>query len=225
MNALPLRRRRPRFRHLVSTAVALALLALGATAAPTLAQEDAPASGAAEAVAVTAPVAIEAIEIAPESPGAETLCKLTLRLKNTGDRPLSGMGFDVVVNGQPLTVYGNQLFYQLVPAGETVAVPLFNFWTSETGRAAPADGKLPVEITLRDATWMKVSIDDDGVETWQVLEAVPGLPVSATRTLSLAPPAPASKTAPAPTAGDSTGDSASAPGASAPDPGQRLERR
>jgi len=142
------------------------------------------ATKAAGTAKAQAPIAIEAVEVAPDAPGPETLCRLTVKLHNTGDRALTAFGFDVAVAGHPLPVYKNQLFLKEVGAGETVELPLYNFWTSETGRPAPADGKMAVEVTLREARWLKTGTED-GVEVWELQDAVEGLPVSARTVVQL----------------------------------------
>jgi hypothetical protein len=163
-----------------AAALAGAIVALCLAALPCQAAED-----SAEAEPAPAALSLEAIQVTPENPEADTLCQLSVKIKNHGERPVSGLGFEVQIAGRPLTVYANQLFYQLLPAGAVTEVALFNFWTTETGRPAPADGKLPVAVTLKEATWMEVSTDKEGVEVWKVLEPVPGLPASKTLPLSL----------------------------------------
>ena len=92
---------------------------------------------------------VEAVTVEPASPGPDTLCKLTVKVANGGDRTASQLDFQVKINGQELPVYRNQLFMFPVSAGETVDIPLYNFWSTETSRPAPADGKLAIEVTLR----------------------------------------------------------------------------
>ena len=133
-------------------------------------------------------VVLSGIEVTPAAPGAETLCKLTATIENSGDRAVYGFGFDVELNGQPLPVYEKQLFLQVIEAGETEEVALFNFWTSETGRPAPSDGKLKVLVRLREARWVEVSeAEEDGetVEVWTPLGDVAGLPQAVSLTLDL----------------------------------------
>lgn len=139
-----------------------------------------------EEQAETAPqVTVAAVVVEPDKPGPDTLCRLKVRLKNAGDRVASQLGFSVTVNGQELPVYANQLFYYALEPGGTTEMPLYNFWTTETSRPAPADGKLNVAVTLSEAEWMDVSVDEDGVETWKPLGPVEGLPSGASITLKL----------------------------------------
>jgi hypothetical protein len=125
------------------------------------------------------PLALAAITITPPNPSADTLCQLKVDVANKGDRIASQLAFTVKVNGQELPVYRNQLFMQRLDAGKTSTVRLYNFWTTETSRPAPADGKYRVEVTLREAKWYEIATKD-GVEEWTPRDVVPGLPVTAT---------------------------------------------
>lgn len=163
--------------------LALALSLAGARPAPAQESEGEPAPP---------PLTLAAVEVEPAAPTADTLCRLRVKIANAGDKPASSLAFQVSVAGHTLPVYANQLFMQALPPGETTEVRLYNFWVSETGRPAPAGDKLQVEVTLTEARWLKISTDEEGVEVWQPLEAVPGLPVSSSVTLPLkgAKPAP-----------------------------------
>jgi hypothetical protein len=135
--------------------------------------------------AATPPLSIEAIVVEPGKPAADTLCRLSVKLGNAGDEVASQLAFQVKLNGQELGVYGNQLFmFPVEPGGEN-DLRLYNFWTTETSRSMPADGKLTVEVTLTEARWMKIENDDEGVEVWTPLGDVPGLPVSKSVTLEM----------------------------------------
>jgi len=125
------------------------------------------------------PLALAAIHVTPPSPSADTLCQLRVDVTNKGDRIASQLAFTVKVNGQELPVYRNQLFMQRIDPGKTSTVRLYNFWTTETSRPAPADGKYRIEVTLREAKWYEIATQD-GVEEWTPLQPVPGLPVTAT---------------------------------------------
>ena len=133
-------------------------------------------------------VVIEGIEVTPASPGAETLCRLRATVSNGGSRAVYSFGFDVELNGQPLPVYENQLFLQVIEAGESEQIALYNFWTSESGRPAPADGRVEVLVRLREARWVEVSeVEEDGetVEVWTPVGDVAGLPQTVSVTLEL----------------------------------------
>lgn len=164
----------------MTTAAALSLslyLVLGAGAASPPADAPPPAS----------PLSLEALDVQPAAPAVDTLCHLTVKVRNGGAQPASSLRFAVSVGGHPLPVYDNQIFMQPLPPGATTEVKLYNFWTTETGRPAPADGKLAVAVSLEEARWLKVEKDADGVEVWQPLDPVPGLPVSKTLILPLKP--------------------------------------
>ncbi|MCE2560004.1 MAG: hypothetical protein J4F98_15815 [Acidobacteria bacterium] len=133
-------------------------------------------------------VVLSGIEVSPAGPGAETLCKLTATIENTGSRAVYSFGFDVELNGHSLPVYEKQLFLQVIEAGQSEEVALYNFWTSESGRPAPAEGKLEVLVRLREARWVEVSeVQEDGetVEVWTPVGDVPGLPQTVSLTLEL----------------------------------------
>ncbi len=133
----------------------------------------------------TAPqVTLEAILVDPEAPAADTLCKLTVRIRNAGTEKVSQFGFTVKINDVELPVYVNQLFMYPIEPGETSEIPLYNFWSTETSRPEPADGKLRLEVTLREAEWMKIEMEDD-VEVWTPLGGVENLPSVRELTLSM----------------------------------------
>ncbi len=132
-------------------------------------------------------LSIDEIVVTPDKPGADTLCQLRVKLGNQGEQPASQLAFQVKVNGQDLSVYGNQLFMFAVEPGKENELKLYNFWTTETSRPdMPKGGKFTVEVTLTEARWMRIGDDEDGVEVWTPLEDVAGLPVSKTITLEAA---------------------------------------
>ncbi|MEZ5332219.1 MAG: hypothetical protein R2991_09260 [Thermoanaerobaculia bacterium] len=160
-----------------TSAAAALLLAL---ASPTVFAQDEAAKPA---------VVVESIRVEPEKPAADTLCKLTVTLANHGDRTASQLGFQVELNGQNLVVYDNQLFMYPVEPGESTEIPLYNFWTTETSRPTmPADGGYEVKVTLREAQWTDISMDEEQVEVWKPLGPVEGLPSSASVTLETPKP-------------------------------------
>jgi hypothetical protein len=162
---------------MLSTRCALAaLLAASLWASLATAQTPAPAPP---------PLAIEEVVIEPAAPTATTLCRLRVKLKNAGSEPASMLRFKVTVAGHELPVYRNQMFLQPLAPGQVSELKLYNFWASETGRPAPADGKMAVEVTLTEAKWMKVGPDASGVETWEPLGPVPGLPLAKSVTVAL----------------------------------------
>lgn len=166
--------------------VALSLLPWAAAAAAQDPPEPAPAAAPEESAAKPL-LTLESVEVrGPEGRplGPEALARLTVTLANRGEKIASALVFTVEVEGQELPVYRNQVFLKAIPAGETIELPLYNFWTSETGRAAPADGKLDVAVTLREARWMERSKEED-VEVWTPVGEVAGLPSSAATVVEL----------------------------------------
>lgn len=99
-------------------------------------------------------LAIEAIEVDPPQPGPETLCRLKVRLRNNGQQTASDFAFQVALNGQALSVYSNQSWVANLAPGKDTEVQLYNFWTSESDRPAPKDGRLVVEVRLKAARWL-----------------------------------------------------------------------
>jgi hypothetical protein len=155
--------------------VALVLLLLTTTTSLP-AQDEAPAK--------TPQVTIEAITIEPPAPAADTLCKLTVTLKNHGTEVASQLDFKVEINGRMLPVYRNQLFMFPLAAGATSDLKLYNFWSTETSRPFPEDGKLKVEVSLVGAQWTKVTMEEE-TEVWQPLGDVEGLPHAQSVTLEM----------------------------------------
>lgn len=131
---------------------------------------------------------LEAVKVDPASPGPDTLCRLGVTLRNSGTKTASALAFRVKVNGHELPVYKNELFFRPVAAGATAEVKLHNFWSNETGRPFPANGKMTVEVTLAEAQWMDVKTEN-GAEVWTAAGPVEGLPVSKSVTLTLKKPA------------------------------------
>jgi hypothetical protein len=130
------------------------------------------------------PLAVEAIEIEPSDPAPDTLCKLRVRIGNGGDKIASSLGFQVKINGQVLKVYENQLFMEALAPRASSAIPLYNFWSTETSRPTPKDRKLTLEVTLREAQWMRIE-QKENEEVWTPLGNVEGLPVSRQITLQM----------------------------------------
>lgn len=161
----------------------LSLAAVAAAAALSLTTSRAPLT-AQEEEASEPKVTLQSITVMPSDPAADTLCKLSVAIGNTGDRTVSQFGFSVRINDAELPVYANQLFMYPVEPGATLEIPLYNFWSTETFRPAPADGKLDLEVSLREAEWMQIEMEDD-VEVWTPLGAVEGLPSTRTVTLKL----------------------------------------
>lgn len=166
-------RRIPQLPPLSMTCLALVALAALVPAAGAQDEETAPK------------LTLEAIIVEPEAPAVDTLCKLRVKIRNDGEQTASQLGFTVKSNDVELPVYLNHLFMYPVEPGATAEIPLYNFWSTETSRPEPADGKLRLEVTLREAEWMSIEMEDD-VEVWRPLGAVENLPSTLAVTLSMA---------------------------------------
>jgi hypothetical protein len=129
-------------------------------------------------------VTIEVVKVEPAAPGPDTLCRLSVSLKNSGDRMASAFEIAVRVNGRELPSSKGRLYLQPLEAGRSGAIRLPNFWSTEAGRPAPKDGRLAVEVALVGASWMEREIQGSA-EVWRPLGPVPGLPVAKTLTLTL----------------------------------------
>lgn len=127
------------------------------------------------------------IRVEPPSPAPDTLCKLTVTLKNDSERPASRLELRVEVGGVELPAYKARTFLAVVQPRGTLDLRLFNFWSSETSRPAPKDGKLPVTVTLVAARWVERQAGE-GTETWKATGPVEGLPSTSRMTVTLAAP-------------------------------------
>jgi hypothetical protein len=124
-------------------------------------------------------LSVESIGVTPPSPGADTLCKLRVVLKNHGEQPASAFGFQVKINGQALPVYEKQRYLDPIEPGQTKEIALFNFWSSETDRPFPKDGSVSVEVALTEARWVAKRMEGD-VPVWTMKDLIPGLPTALT---------------------------------------------
>jgi hypothetical protein len=157
----------------------VAIIAIGLFTAPSLqSQEEGPSIPM---------LTVEKISVEPSSPGPDTLCKLRVSLRNAGSEIASQLDFRVSINGQELAVYRNQLFMFPIEPDQTAEIKLYNFWSTETSRSMPKDGKLKIEVSLVGAQWMKIESEDD-VEVWKPLGPVDQLPVAGNLTLEMAKP-------------------------------------
>ena len=134
-----------------------------------------------------APLVLEAVKVEPASPGAETLCRLSVTLRNSGERQASAMEFTVKVNGKEVPAYKSRLYLEPIAPGATREIRLLNFWSTEAGRPLPADGKLALEVTLARASWMGREARD-GAEVWTPLGAADGLPLTHSLSFNLGRP-------------------------------------
>lgn len=156
---------------------------LASVLALALAAPSPPGAKAAKAPAKAPLLAIEEVAVAPAAPGPDTLCKLRVTLRNRGTAPASRLRFAVGIGGREVEAYRDKLWLQALPPGAATEVALYNFWTTETGRPAPKDGKLAVEVTLAEARWMKGEDDGKGAVVWTPAGEVEGLPLARSMTL------------------------------------------
>jgi CARDB protein len=127
---------------------------------------------------------LESVKVDPASPGPDTLCRLSVTLRNTGSRRASALEFRVKVDGKELPAYKDRIYLQPVEPGATREVRLFNFWSTEPSRPSPANGKLQVEVTLARASWMDKETKD-GAEVWTATGTAEGLPLTKSVTVTM----------------------------------------
>lgn len=166
--------------------LALAIL-LGALVS-SLATAQAPANAELADAAPGSVVQLRGLTLTPAAPGPDTLCKLRVTVRNDGKETVSALRFDVTVGGTSLAVYERQVFMDTVAPGAEAEVELFNFWTTETHRPAPKDGKLTVTVALSEARSTAIVTEDDGSETWTVGEPITPLPSPVSTTVALTTP-------------------------------------
>jgi hypothetical protein len=159
------------------SALLAAVIAIGFFIAPSLPSQEEGQS--------TPLLTVEKISVEPASPGPDTLCKLRVTLRNAGKEIASQLDFRVSINGQELPVYRNQLFMFPIEPDQTAEIKLYNFWSTETSRSMPKDGKLNIEVSLVGAQWMKIETEEE-VEVWKPLGSVDHLPVVGNLTLEMA---------------------------------------
>ncbi|MEJ2084257.1 MAG: hypothetical protein P8Y44_01090 [Acidobacteriota bacterium] len=127
---------------------------------------------------------ITSVSVSPQDPTAQTLCSLSVEIENRHQQIASQLEFHVEINGIELPVYSNQVFmYPIAPEAKT-EVKLYNFWSTETSRPFPDSGRLEIEVSLVAAQWMKID-EEEGVEVWEPLGAVEGLPVGSSTSLKV----------------------------------------
>lgn len=126
------------------------------------------------------PLGLETIQVEPPSPGEEELCRLSVEIHNRGERAASRFAFAVEIDGQPQPPYRGRLFLHPVAPGERTRLPLFRFWSTETSRPVPEDGRVTVVVRLLEAQWVEI---DDGTEV--PVGEVPGLPLERSLTFEL----------------------------------------
>ncbi len=123
------------------------------------------------------PLALTAVEVEPASPPPETLCHLRARLENHGEAPATAFVLEVWIEGRRVPATARRLYLTDLEPGAAAWIRLPNFWSSEGGRPAPADGRLSVEVRLVEARWE--TIDSSRKPAVRTLGSeVPGLPLT-----------------------------------------------
>jgi hypothetical protein len=130
--------------------------------------------------AAPAPVSIEAVSVAPASPGPGVICTLGVRIKNAGSHTATDFRFKVRVDGEEVTVYRNQTYAVNVAPGTSDSVALYNFWSPSAQKAS-----FPVEVAIVEARWADVK-QEGSTSTTTPVGPIEGLPVSAAQTVHMA---------------------------------------
>jgi hypothetical protein len=118
---------------------------------------------------------VSSISVEPAELKPDQLCQLRVELTNKGAQIASQLGFTIKLNDQVLGIYANQLFMYPIEPNATAEFRLYNFWTSESSRPFPANGKMSIEVILNEAQWMQREVEGE-VTTWTPLGEVEGLP-------------------------------------------------
>jgi hypothetical protein len=111
-------------------------------------------TGVAQTARDNPPLQIVAVDIQPMQTAPDTLHRLKVRIRNSGSQPATDLTFQVTVSGQRIAVYLNHSFRPDLQPGKETDVPLYNFWSSETSRPFPKDGRLTIEVRLTSARWV-----------------------------------------------------------------------
>ena len=128
---------------------------------------------------------VQAVRVDPAAPGPDALCRLTVTVKNAGDRPASALELAVQVGGKPLAAYRDRVYPGGGRARRHARDPAAQLLEHGGRTPAPADGKLAVEVTLAKASWMQRETKD-GATVWTPSGAVEGLPASKSLVVSMA---------------------------------------
>lgn len=134
---------------------------------------------AAQARAASPAVSIEAVSVAPQSPGPGVLCTLGVQLKNTGTHTATYFRFKVKIDGQDVAIYNVESFAVNVAPGTSETITLSGFWSPATAKA-----NFTVELTLLEGQWADVK-HEGNTSTTTPIGAIEGLPVSATQSVHM----------------------------------------
>lgn len=130
-------------------------------------------------LAAAAPdVRVEAIAVAPASPGPSALCQLKVRLKNAGSRPASNFRFSVKIDGQDAAVYKQYTYAIAIDPGASEELTLHNFYSPVQARA------FAIQVNLVEAQWLDVKREGASIAMTPA-GAVEGLPAGASLTVKM----------------------------------------
>ncbi len=115
--------------------------------------------------------------VGPEGLSPGTLCNLKVKLRNRGAQKAYSFRFGVKINGREMTAIDKMLYMQAVDPGNTEEIALSNFYSTEPGGTLPKDGKVTVEVTLKQAQWVEIK-KEGNTQVWTPLGEVKGLPFS-----------------------------------------------
>jgi hypothetical protein len=120
-----------------------------------------------------AEVSVDAIMVAPASPGPSALCKLKVRLKNGGTQTVSYFAFKVKIDGQDVPLYKMQLYVVNIDPRTAGELELYNFYSPSVPKS------FDVQVTLAEAQWVQVKKEGTAITTTPS-GPVAGLPTSDT---------------------------------------------
>ena len=133
-----------------------------------------------QARAASPPVSIEAVSVAPKSPGPGVLCTLGVQLKNAGTHTATDFRFKLKIDGQDVAIYNIESFAVNVGPGASDTVALHSFWSPATAKA-----NFTVEVTVSEGRWADVKREGN-TSTTTPIGPIEGLPVSATQSVHMA---------------------------------------
>jgi hypothetical protein len=135
---------------------------------------------AAQAGAAPPPVSIEAVSVAPQSPGAGTLCTLGVRLKNAGTHTATDFRFKVKIDGRDVAIYNIESYAVNVGPGASDTISLHSFWSPAAAKAT-----FTVEVTLLEGRWADVKREGN-TSTTTPIGPIEGLPASLAQSVHMA---------------------------------------
>jgi hypothetical protein len=129
-------------------------------------------------IAGAAKVGVDAIVVEPTTPAPSAICRLKVRVKNSGAQAVSFLKFGVTIDGKDVPVYKAQSYAINIEAGTTDEIDLYNFYS-------PSESKtFEVKVTLVEAQWVQVK-KEGKTTTTTPSGPVEGLPASSTLSLKM----------------------------------------